>query len=855
MPQPEGRLPQVVKKREGPMPELKKRRACLALLGAFAMAASVLAVGASSVSAEAGRPEAAADYSACVGPATADAGFTDVAAGSTHDAAINCIAYYGITRGTTATTFSPGQTISRWQLAVMLQRAAAPAGVELPAAASQGFTDISGLGSSFQAAVNQMAELGIMAGTTATTFDPDGIVSRAVIVEALAGFLTNAQVGPGGKALSRGVDRSLTVKDGTTRNAMTIPIDETFRDLGAVTYSAFQSIRALAEMGVVQGRSDGTFGPAASVTRGQAAAFITRALAHTNARPAGLTMQAKKSAVADNEDFDLSVSMRGNDFAPIESAAVDFFTHSTSNAATAFKTDGTCNTGSGGVQAAGGGTGVCVIEIDDDVTEPDGNVQFNPDRITQETVYWAWSGDTGDRLDWDTSNLSMDNSDVSSAASITISTVTSPATAKVTTSVSSDAANGNTVRYGTTVTVTIQLQDSAGKDAKVAGRTYSWYATGTHSGGSLGVQLSGTGTRTTTTDSEGKAVFTLTQADPDTNPVGGQDDATTWTYRISAVPLAGGGTAALPVTNSAIGFTVASGMGTGSVVFDDDRSEAEKVSIDLQRAWTPQPAAGTTARVGVTGKVTDQYGNTLRGHPMFFDLDANGTFGCETWVANTRVCTTPGNGDDTIATDGSIDGTTRRVTRSSGTNTVSATWAAGTTQAATYTVAADLDGDGNVADANEQQSKTHYWVLDPLGWDSDTGTALPLPGFTGILIMDLANNAMVVNLPWAIVPNSNPRAVEIPDPARPLEAPLHRVYRYTDTTLFRWYVNGAEATTLRWLTAAEFEVRMAKHLAGSTPPGSPDSHVQVLAYETKTGFPVFGIRLATGRSVQDPASP
>ena len=819
------------------MPELRKRRSCLALLGVFAMVASVLAVGASPVSAEPGKVDAAAGYSACVGPATVDAGFTDVAAGSTHDAAINCIAYYGITRGRTATTFSPGQTISRWQLAVMLQRAAAPAGVELPAAADQGFTDISGLGSSFQAAVNQMAGLGIMTGTAATTFDPDGVVSRSVIVEALAGFLTNARVGPGGAALSRGVDRSLTVKRNPS-DTNAVPIDESFRDLGAVTYSAFQSIRALAEMGVVQGRSDGTFGPAASVTRGQAAAFITRALAHTNARPAGLTMQVQKSAVSSGEDFELSVSMRGSDFAPVESASVDFFTYSVKNAATAFKTDGTCNTGTGRVSAAGGGGGsdACVIEIDDDVTDPAGNVTLEPSSITEDTVYWVWSGDTGDRLDWDTtSNVSMDNSDVSSAASITISTAPAPASAKVTTNVSSDAASGNTVRYGTTVTVTIQLQDSAGNDIGVAGQTYSWYANGVHTPQTS--ILPGTGTRTATTDSNGRAAFTLTQADPDTNPnsdVGNQDpnanDQTTWTYNIAKV-----GTAADLVTNAAIGFTATGATGTGTVVFDDDPSRAQKVGIDLQRTWTMQPATGSTARVGVTGKVTDQYGNTLRGHRMYFDLDGDAVFGC----AAAGAC---GTGQTSI-TDDAILGTTPRVTRSSGTNTISAQWSSGTPQAAVYRVGADLSNpaDTDVADADEQAMATHYWVQGPFEFNAETGTAPAMPGVSDISIVDFDNNAIVYGDPWERVSSGAP--ITLTDPV----VRTQRVYQYTDTTLFRWWVLGA-ANDVRWLTAAEFEARMAKHMGTGT---NPNAAFRPLQYNTKTGYSVFEVRLNSG-SIQDP---
>ena len=874
MPQPEGQLPQVVKKKEGHMPELRKRRSHLALLGVFAMVASVLAVGAPSVTAEAGKADAAATYSACVGPATADVGFTDVATGSTHDAAVNCIAYYGITRGTTATTFAPNQTISRWQLAVMLQRAAGPAGVTLPAVKDMGFTDISGLAASFRDAINQMAELGVMTGTTATTFDPSGIVSRGIIVEALAGFLTNARVGPGGKALSRGLDRSLTVKQDASANATSITIDESFRDIGAVSFSTYQAVRALAEMGVVQGRSDGTFGPAASVTRAQAAAFITRALAHTNARPAGLTMQVENTAVAGNVDFDLSISVRDDDFAPIDSTSVDVFMYPVRNSATAFKPDGTCNTGSGGVAAAGGGTAMCSIELDDEVTEPDGNVLVTPGRITENTVYWAWNGDIGTSLDWDVAqDLSMDNSAVSKAASLTMTTVVTPSEARVSTSVSSDAKDAKTVRYGTTVTVTIQLVDGNGNDVGIAGQSYSWWAEGTHAPTGPSRRLSDTGTKTVTTDSTGKATFTLTQSDPDTvpTPTGGQtpadedpgaDDMTTWEYNIAKV-----GNAVDVVNNAQIGFMVTGSTGSGEIIFDDDDGKAESVRIELQRFWTSKPSGGAVARVGVTGKVTDQYGNALRNQAIFFDLDGNDRFGCDNENCDNANTDIPVDSENRPTGD-TIRGTTRRLTRSNGTNVVSATFGTNTPDLSVYRVAADINGDNDVADPGEQADANHFWADGPFGFNSESGSASSTPassgvaglGHGGLVSVDLDNNALVIISRWPSITG-------------------YRVYRYTDATIFRWFVGSGTYTAdedaasddtngvplVRWLTAEAFEARMAKHLERlgqrNVETGSMSSAMGVFQYNTKSGSTVMSVRLDPGSSataneaiIQDPPS-
>ena len=864
MPQPEGRLPQVVKKKEGHMPELRKRRSHLALLGVFAMAASVLAVGAPSALAEVGKADAEAKYSACVGPATADAGFTDVATGSTHDAAINCIAYYGITRGTTATTFSPNLTISRWQLAVMLQRAAGPAGVTLPVAEAQGFTDISGLSSSFQDAINQMAALGVMAGTTATTFNPAGIVSRAVIVEALAGFLTNARVGPGGASLSRGnVDRSLTLKEDADPGATTVTVDEAFRDIGVVTYSANQAIRTLAEMGVVQGRGDGSFGPAASVTRAQAAAFITRALAHTNARPAGLTMQVQNTAVSSETDFELSISVRGSDFAPIDSAMVDVFSHSSKNAATAFSTDGTCNTGTGGVQSAGGGVGTCTIELDDEVTEPDGNVSVTPGRVSEATVYWAWTADTGTKLDWDvTDNVSMDNTAASNVASVTMTTVTTPDGAKVTTSVSSDAENDNTVRYGTTVTVTIQIVDAQDKPLGLAGQSYTWFANGVHTPSTS--QIPSTGSRVVTTDSTGKATFTLTQSDPDTNRDGTNDNnMTTWTYTIAKVPSPASSSTPSPPDvkdNSDIQFSVSSGTGTGSIVFDDDPGRALAVSIELGRPWTMAPAQGQSARVAITGKVTDQYGSPLRNIPMFFDVNGDGNFGC---ADGPPVDCTTANTD--IAADGEIEGTHRRLSRSNGTNTVTAAWTGETKPI--YRVGANLStasGDTDVADPGEQATATHYWVQPPFAFDAETGVApAPDDGTSGTLYADLANNALIMDNPWYQCDADPSNGCSAPftqyvtgGSITPTQPAVPRAYTYTDTTLFRWYVgSNPDVEDIRWLSMAEFEGRMTRLITANGANGAYMLPMQfgISQYNTKSGFSVINVRLNSGQDLLDPA--
>ena len=121
------------------MPQLvKKRRSGWAVLAAGALVASILAVGASPAAAAPRVPDQEATWKACLAPASASHGFTDVADDSVHAANINCLAYYGITKGKTDDTFDPQSNVTRSQMALFLARAADAANIDLGEAADQG---------------------------------------------------------------------------------------------------------------------------------------------------------------------------------------------------------------------------------------------------------------------------------------------------------------------------------------------------------------------------------------------------------------------------------------------------------------------------------------------------------------------------------------------------------------------------------------------------------------------------------------------------------------------------------------------------------------------------------------------
>jgi len=112
-------------------------------------------------------------------PATSDH-FSDDN-GSAFEGDINRVAEAGIAAGCTATRFCPTQAVTRGQMAAFLARAR-----ELPPATGDHFGDDSS--STFEGDINRVAEAGIAAGCTTTTFCPTERVTRGQ----MAAFLHRA---------------------------------------------------------------------------------------------------------------------------------------------------------------------------------------------------------------------------------------------------------------------------------------------------------------------------------------------------------------------------------------------------------------------------------------------------------------------------------------------------------------------------------------------------------------------------------------------------------------------------------------------------------------------------------------
>jgi len=109
--------------------------------------------------------------------------FTDIA-DSFAESDIGCIWSLGITAGTSATTFSPEEVVTREQMVAFLARTWRSLGRTCPADVSTPFTDIAG--SFDETDIGCIWSLGITTGTSATTFSPKAAVTREQMAASLA---------------------------------------------------------------------------------------------------------------------------------------------------------------------------------------------------------------------------------------------------------------------------------------------------------------------------------------------------------------------------------------------------------------------------------------------------------------------------------------------------------------------------------------------------------------------------------------------------------------------------------------------------------------------------------------------
>ena len=193
--------------------------------------------------------------------------FTDVASLDAETrTAIDCIAHYGVSQGTTATTFSPAEPVTRAQMARFLVRTAKALSLELPEDPSSPFTDVAQLDAEARTAIAHLYELGITKGSTAETFDPAGTVSRGQMAMFIHRMLAKAQVPLGGAGTA-------------------------FADLGDPDSERARAAGQLAALGIMTPAAEDRFGPQIEVVRQDMALWLARSLRHGNASPVLLTIE------------------------------------------------------------------------------------------------------------------------------------------------------------------------------------------------------------------------------------------------------------------------------------------------------------------------------------------------------------------------------------------------------------------------------------------------------------------------------------------------------------------------------------------------------------------------------------
>ena len=245
---------------------------------------------------------------ACLpGDSVPPSGHTD--ATGTHGPAIDCLVWYGIAEGRTATSFGTNEPVTRAQAAAFIVRTLDEInGFALPPRDRGAFSDVGGE-SEFARNIERLANVDppILEGFEDGTFRPSEPIKRDQFAS-----VTDRTIAE----VARQIHEVAALPPGTTQ----------FPDVGEES-PHFRAISRLADAEVILGREDGTYRPRQDVLRGQTASIIARvlgSLVYVGAvdRPAdapagtvsGLVHDAENAAPDETGDpmDDITVEIRGD---------------------------------------------------------------------------------------------------------------------------------------------------------------------------------------------------------------------------------------------------------------------------------------------------------------------------------------------------------------------------------------------------------------------------------------------------------------------------------------------------------------------------------------------------------------
>jgi hypothetical protein len=229
------------------MKQLGNRRARRALV---AVTVAGLLIGLAPLG-PAGAQEARDTAQACA--FAAESSFSDRPTEEAFSGPIDCIAWYGVTRGLPDGSYGVGALVTRGQMATFIINSVMVAGGDLPEDPPDAFDDDNG--HAHEANIDNAAALEIARGVTADAFRPNNAVRR----DQMATFVAQSIEALTGEALPTPEEDHFGDDDGTTHETR---------------------INQLAELGIVTGTGAGVYSPSANVTRRQMALFLARDLDH-----------------------------------------------------------------------------------------------------------------------------------------------------------------------------------------------------------------------------------------------------------------------------------------------------------------------------------------------------------------------------------------------------------------------------------------------------------------------------------------------------------------------------------------------------------------------------------------------
>ncbi|MNJ51713.1 Endo-1,4-beta-xylanase A precursor [compost metagenome] len=165
--------------------------------------------------------------------------------------AVSALASKQIVVGTASGSYEPGTSVSRVEFAVMLARA-----LKLKSGEMNSFADVSTNAWYFNS-LSAAYSVGIVQGRNDQIFDPNASVTR----QEMAVMLMKAYALKGGAATSQEYSHSFT-------------------DAAQISDWAANAVNAAYSHGLIQGRGQGEFAPAAQLTRAEAAQIIYQLLSN-----------------------------------------------------------------------------------------------------------------------------------------------------------------------------------------------------------------------------------------------------------------------------------------------------------------------------------------------------------------------------------------------------------------------------------------------------------------------------------------------------------------------------------------------------------------------------------------------